>query len=185
MTSIAIVGDGPAGMSAALFLAKSGHEVTVFGQNDTPMHYAQLFNYLGVPETSGTDFQRTARKQVSHFGATVVDAEVTSITSTGDEFTTTVASGDEVTSDYLILATGKSGQRLASGLGIKVEDGRVAVDGEQRTDIDRVYALGRLVRPDRSQAIISAGAGAVAALDILSREAGKEVHDWDTPDNKG
>jgi thioredoxin reductase (NADPH) len=27
--------------------------------------------------------------------------------------------------------------------------------------------------------MISAGAGATAAIDILSREAGREVHDWD------
>jgi thioredoxin reductase (NADPH) len=37
------------------------------------------------------------------------------------------------------------------------------------------------VRPKRSQAIISAGAGAVAALDILAREEGKDIQDWDTP----
>jgi thioredoxin reductase (NADPH) len=47
--------------------------------------------------------------------------------------------------------------------------------------VDRVYAAGRIARQHRSQAIISAGAGAVAALDILSREAGEEVHDWDSP----
>jgi hypothetical protein len=34
---------------------------------------------------------------------------------------------------------------------------------------------------ERSQAIISAGDGARAALDILSREAGKDVRDWDSP----
>jgi hypothetical protein len=34
---------------------------------------------------------------------------------------------------------------------------------------------------NRSQAIISAGAGAVAAVDILAREEGKDVQDWDTP----
>jgi thioredoxin reductase len=44
-----------------------------------------------------------------------------------------------------------------------------------------VYVVGRLARPNRSQAIISAGAGAAAALDILSREAGEDVHDWDSP----
>ena len=47
--------------------------------------------------------------------------------------------------------------------------------------LDRAYAIGRLVRPERSQAIISACAGATAALEILSREAGTDVHDWDTP----
>lgn len=54
-------------------------------------------------------------------------------------------------------------------------------DAEYRTERDRVDALGRLVRPERSQAIISAGTGAVATLDILSREEGGDVHDRDTP----
>jgi hypothetical protein len=41
--------------------------------------------------------------------------------------------------------------------------------------------IGRSARPGRSQAIISAGDGARAALDILAREAGKDVQDWDRP----
>ena len=47
--------------------------------------------------------------------------------------------------------------------------------------MDRVYVVGRSARPKRSQAIISAGAGAAAALDVLSREAGEDVQDWDSP----
>jgi thioredoxin reductase (NADPH) len=181
MTTITIVGDGPAALSAALFLAKAGDDVTLFGADETPMHYAQLHNYLGIPDISGSDFQRTARQQATDLGATLVDAEATAIEAADGTFTTTPASGDARTSDYLILAGGKASQALATELGIEIRDGRVAVDAEYRTSVDRIYALGRLVRPDRSQAIISAGAGAVAALDILSREAGKDVHDWDTP----
>jgi hypothetical protein len=49
--------------------------------------------------------------------------------------------------------------------------------------MDRVYVVGRSARPERSQAIISAGAGAAAALDILAAEAGKNVTDWDSPPN--
>jgi thioredoxin reductase (NADPH) len=44
-----------------------------------------------------------------------------------------------------------------------------------------VYAVGRQVRPDRSQAIISAGDGAAAAIDILSTVRGESVQDWDSP----
>ena len=36
----------------------------------------------------------------------------------------------------------------------------------------------------RSQAIISAGDGAAAALDILSTEKGEDVLDWDEPPAK-
>jgi hypothetical protein len=39
----------------------------------------------------------------------------------------------------------------------------------------------RSVRRTPSRAIISAGAGAVAAVDIFARENGKVVQDWDTP----
>jgi thioredoxin reductase len=57
----------------------------------------------------------------------------------------------------------------------------VVVNTEYATDVDRLYAVGRVARPERSQAIISAGAGATAALDILAREAGRDITDWDTP----
>jgi pyruvate/2-oxoglutarate dehydrogenase complex dihydrolipoamide dehydrogenase (E3) component len=99
----------------------------------------------------------------------------------GETFTVHTNTRPPTPADYLVLAGGKTAQPLARRLGLSVTDGRVGVDAEYRTPVDRVYAIGRLVRPDRSQAIISAGAGAVAALDILSREAGKDVHDWDTP----
>jgi thioredoxin reductase (NADPH) len=65
MASITIVGDGPGGLSAALFLAKAGHTVTVYGQDNTAMHYAYLRNYLGLPEISGSEFQQAARSQDS------------------------------------------------------------------------------------------------------------------------
>ncbi len=83
--------------------------------------------------------------------------------------------------DYLILTEGKNPE-LGRSLGLETgEDGAIAVDRDNRASVDRVYAVGRSVRPNRSQAIISAGAGAVAALDILAREAGKDVQDWDSP----
>jgi thioredoxin reductase len=62
--------------------------------------------------------------------------------------------------------------------------GAILTDAEGRSSEPRVYVIGRSARPGRSQAIISAGDGARAALDILSREAGKDVHDWDTPPKK-
>ena len=181
MTRISIIGDGPGGLSAALYLAKAGHTVSVFGQDQTPMHHAQLYNYLGIPDISGTDFQRSARRHAADHGAIIHDVQVTAVDHDGDAMTVRTDEHADVTADYLVLAGGKASQRLATDLGLPVESGRVAVNQEFRTHIDRVYAIGRLVRPERSQAIISAGAGATAALDILSREAGTDVHDWDTP----
>lgn len=176
-----VVGDGPAGLSAALFLAKNGQDVTVYAQDKTPMHYAQLFNYLGIPDISGSAFQRVARAQVTDHGGELRDAEITGATTDGDGFAVRRGDGGEDHGDYLVLAGGKAARKLAEELGADSGDGAVTVDTHYRTTVDRLYAVGRVARPERSQAIISAGAGATAAVDILSREEGKDFHDWDSP----
>ncbi|HLF44176.1 MAG TPA: FAD-dependent oxidoreductase [Acidimicrobiia bacterium] len=179
MASVAIVGEGPGGLSAALFLAKNGHEVTVFGTDKTAMNYAYLHNYLGIPEIEGTSFQRIAKRQVTGFGATLSDEEVTSV-GIEDGFVVTTESAS-ITVDYLILTEGKN-PVLARSLGVaEDESGAIKVDRDYRSSLDRVYVVGRSARPERSQAIISAGAGATAALDILALEAGNNVQDWETP----
>jgi thioredoxin reductase (NADPH) len=179
VSRVIVVGDGPGGLSAALFLAKNGHDVTVFGQDKTAMNFAHLHNYLGIPEIAGTDFQRIARDQVIGFGARLRDEAVTSI-AVGETFTVTTDTGAHE-GEYLVLTEGKSPE-LARSIGADQDEwGAIVVDRDNRSSIDRVYVVGRSVRPTRSQAIISAGAGAVAALDILAREAGTDTQDWDTP----
>ena len=180
MATISIIGDGPGGLSAALFLAKNGHEVTVFGDDETAMHYAYLHNYLGVPEVAGSEFQQVARRQVEAHGATIREERVTAATILADSLVVTLSDGTTFESDYLVLSEGKRPE-LAESLGAAIENGAVVVDRDQRTSLPRVYAVGRSTRPTRSQAIISAGAGAAAALDILAREAGEDIQDWDTP----
>jgi thioredoxin reductase len=99
----------------------------------------------------------------------------------GELFTVTLESGEQVTAKYLILSEGKA-PKLASQLGLAFDEGKgIAADRNARTSVDRVYVVGRSARPGRSQAIISAGDGAAAAIDILSREQGKDVLDWDQP----
>lgn len=181
MARVIVVGDGPAGLSAALFLAKNDHEVQVYAQDKTAMHYAQLHNYLGLDEIRGSDFQHRAREQVQRYDAALREEQVADVQRSGDAFVVRTEHGHEDRADYVVLAGGKAAQRLAEQVGAERADGRVVVDKEYATTVDRVYAVGRVARPDRSQAIISAGAGATAALDILAREAGRDVTDWDTP----
>jgi thioredoxin reductase len=181
MADVLIVGDGPGGLSAALFLAKNGLSVAVYGQDKTAMNYALLKNYLGIEEMLGSDFQKIARTQVEKLGASVLDARVESVEKTSDGFVLTLGNGDKVTGRYVILSEGKS-PRLAKALGLEHDaDKGLAVDVSGKTSIDGVYAVGRLVRPGRSQAIISAGDGAAAAVDILSQEKGQAFCDWDSP----
>lgn len=182
MASTIIIGDGPAGLSAALFLSKNDHHVTVFGTDGTAMHWAHLHNYLGVPDVGGTAFQQVARDQATGAGANLDDREVTAVRAEDGRFVvSTEDAASAQSAEYLIIAGGKTAGSLAESLGITSEHEGVDVDQDGRTGVDRVYVVGRLARPNRSQAIISAGMGAAAALDILSLEAGEDVHDWDSP----
>ena len=180
MTNAIIVGDGPGGLSCALFLAKKGIDTTVFGQDNTAMHYAELHNYLGIPKILGSDFQEIARKQVTDFGAKLQNALVTDVSKTDDGFSVTTEDGATHTAKYVVLAEGK-GVKLNQSLGLTKEGRSVEVDRNGRTAVANLYAVGRSTKMNRSQAIISAGEGASAALDILSTEAGKDVLDYDSP----
>lgn len=181
MTDVIVVGDGPGGLSAALFLAKNGVSVVVYGQDKTAMHWAQLRNYLGVPDVHGSELQRIGRAQVASFGGSLVDARVESVEAADDGFTVTLEDGETQRARYLVLSEGKS-PRLAKQLGLEHTPlTGVPTDDNGQTDVDGLYVVGRLRRPGRSQAIISAGDGAAAAVDILSRERGEPFADWDSP----
>ncbi len=185
MADVLVVGDGPGGLSAALFLAKNGMETVVVGGDETAMHWAMLYNYLGVPEISGTDFQRVARAQVEAKGGVLKAGKVTGVRRTDGGFEATLEGGETIAARFLVLSEGKS-PVLSGQLGVASTDEGVTVDADGRTSVDRVYAVGRMVRPGRSQAIISAGDGAAAALDILARDKGKDrFADWDSPPKEG
>jgi thioredoxin reductase (NADPH) len=175
-----VIGDGPGGLSAALFLAKGGLKVRVYGQNKTAMNWALLKNYLGIPELLGSEFQRIAAAQVRAFGAEVVEARVETLAKTERGFDVTLEGGEKASARFLILSEGKS-PRLAQQLGLAFGTAGLSVDLNGKTALEGVYAVGRLVRPERSQAIISAGDGAAAAIDILSIVRGEPVQDWDSP----
>ena len=64
MSDVVVIGDGPATLSCALFLAKNGKSVEVFAQDKTLMHLALLINYLGILRMTVAEFQKIARKQV-------------------------------------------------------------------------------------------------------------------------
>lgn len=178
---VVVIGDGPGGLSAALFLAKNGMEVVVYGQDKTAMHWALLRNYLGIVEMPGSEFQTIARGQVTAVGGRIVNAGVDSVRRTNDGVEIVLEGGENVAARFLILSEGKS-PRLARQLGLRIDEGRgVVTDLNARTSLAGVYAVGRLTRPGRSQAIISAGDGAAAAIDILSIVKGEPFSDWDSP----
>ena len=179
MTLVAIVGGGPAGLSAGLFAGKNGLDTVLFDTDKTWMH---LFNYLGIGSVGGSEFMATARQQVDDFGVDRRQGEtVTAVDSTDDGFTVTT-DDDEYDADYVVLATGAN-RDLAESLGCEFGgDDTVDVGVSMETSVEGAYATGGMVRAEEWQAVIAAGDGAAAALNILSNEKGEHYHDFDVPD---
>ncbi|EMA51510.1 NAD(P)/FAD-dependent oxidoreductase [Halococcus thailandensis] len=180
-TDVAVVGGGPAGLSAALFTAKNDLETVAFDTDETWMHKAHLFNYLGIESEDGSAFVDDAREQVDEFG---VDrhqgTQVTDVSENGDGFTVSTEDGDHEAS-YVILATGAD-RDLADEMGCGFTDEDVVdVDVTMETTVENAYATGAMVRAEEWQAVISAGDGAAAALNILTKEKGEHFHDFDVP----
>ncbi|ELY64579.1 FAD-dependent oxidoreductase [Natrinema versiforme] len=198
MPDVVIVGGGAAGLSAALFTAKNDLETVVFDTDETWMHKAHLFNYPGIRSISGSEFMELTRGQVSDRGADIRVGEAVIEVEPGDDgfrVETSVASetqradgeavddDGEYEADYVVLATGAD-RSMAEDLEVDFsDDGTVDVDLDTETSIKNLYATGAMVRDEEWQAVIAAGDGASAALDILSKEKGEHFHDFDVPDD--
>ena len=84
---VIVVGGGPAGLTAALYLARARYRVLVlekehFGGQITIT--ADVVNYPGLFHTSGKELTETMRKQAEAFGAEFMLAEVESLDMEGD-----------------------------------------------------------------------------------------------------
>lgn len=79
---VVVVGGGPAGLTAALYLARARYRVLVvekehFGGQITIT--SEVVNYPGVKKTSGRELTETIRRQAEAFGAEFLLAEVTGL----------------------------------------------------------------------------------------------------------
>jgi thioredoxin reductase (NADPH) len=182
MSQVVVIGGGPAGLSAALFTAKNGLNTTVFDTDQTWLHRAHLFNYLGIKSIDGDEFLEIARDQVNEFGVDRRQGEqVTAVEQNGSSGSTIMTEDGEYDADYVVLATGAN-RDLAEELGCAFTDEDVVDVGvAMETSVQDVYATGAMVRAEEWQAVISAGDGAAAALNILTKEKGEHFHDFDTP----
>lgn len=105
---VAIVGGGPAGLSASIFLARYLHAVVLIDSGDPRNWETRGINaYLGLPRVKPADLRQRGRDEARKYGVHLVDdcvdrAQMRS----DDEFVLTTLSGDEFTARRLLLAIG-------------------------------------------------------------------------------
>lgn len=111
---IAIVGGGPAGMTAALYAARAGKSVVLFegemlGGQILPTR--KIENYPALPDVDGYTFADGLTKQITALGVAIVYAAVAKVEKNEDGFVLQT-SGEVYSSSAVILATGLKHRRL-------------------------------------------------------------------------
>jgi thioredoxin reductase (NADPH) len=113
-----VVGAGPAGLAAAVYGASDGLSTAV-AEADLPggqaSYTSMIENFFGFPEgIGGAELARMAGRQAERFGAEllilngVVDSSLEPLKTP----VATLSSGDQVTSDIVVVATGMEWRRL-------------------------------------------------------------------------
>ncbi len=152
---VAVVGAGPTGLSAAYYLRRQGHAVTLL--DDQPQFGGRLRR-----ETTPEELPRD-----------VLDAEIGQIVRLGVEIQLGVRVGaqssfDELRSEFdaVLVACGSSGKDQAQGFGLRVAPHGILVDKETfQTGLEKVFAAGNAIRA-RGLVVRSVADGHEAALSI-------------------
>ncbi|HET7583256.1 MAG TPA: thioredoxin-disulfide reductase [Candidatus Limnocylindria bacterium] len=118
---VAIIGSGPAGLTAAIYAARANLEPVVFAGNaplGQLMITSEVENYPGFPQgIMGPELMQLFRDQAERFEATLIDQDVTKVDFSERPFKLWI--GDEQwLADAVIVATGAS----ALWLGLQSEE---------------------------------------------------------------
>lgn len=105
---VAIVGGGPAGLSASIFLARYLHSVVLIDSGDPRNWETRCINaYLGLPKVTPAELRLRGRDEARKYGVQLVDDCVDRARIMSDEeFVLTTHSGDEYVGRRLLLAIG-------------------------------------------------------------------------------
>lgn len=105
---IAIIGTGPAGLSAAITATIRNKKVLLLGSKDLTLKLQkahEIQNYLGFPAVSGADLAAAFQRHIDQMGIEITEKRINAVYAMGDYFA--LQSGDEmIEASSVILATG-------------------------------------------------------------------------------
>ncbi len=163
--SIAIIGAGTAGLTAAIYVARAGKQAVVFEKQSYGgqiINTPHVENYPGISKVSGFDFATNLYNQAVDLGVEVRMEKVTGVQKQGKQVIVTTTKG-EYEFGSLIIATGASHRKL----GVEKEESLIGAGISYCATCDGMFFRGREV------AVIGGGNTALLDANFLSNYCNK------------
>ncbi len=161
MEKVVILGTGPAGLTAAIYLARANMKPIIIEGTQPGGQLTlttEVENFPGfVDAIMGPELMDNMRKQAERFGAEFKRGWVTDVDLSKNPYTLQVYGLGGIQTEALILSTGASAKLL---------------------NIPGVFACGDVQDRKYRQAITAAGTGCMAALDAERYLESNSTHDW-------